>query len=286
MEFTKKKLPKELLPKLYRLRIETVQPFALMLAPVYVFLESNEKLVSVKAPLDFFTGAELEHLKPYTYFYVSDFVTSVLPYREAGQSVRKLLSWKPEAPVSQDENQYPEVILAPSPFEISDIVLSIIGPLWWRYASDKPGIEPFLEAVFANELCDLIPGERLLRAREENVENFDKALLRSGWVVFLALHLGYCNLEFLNELRMRVFEENIEGEPELSDRNEVDELIAFGYSTLKNIHLKLIRGDFFKKKPGRVAQKLSDRLERVRQEFLSRGSKRPTIYGERGFIDV
>jgi hypothetical protein len=292
MEFTQKKLPLELMPRLYRLKIETVQPFALMLAPVYVFLPSNEKLVSVKAPLDFFTPAELERLKAYKFLYLSDFVTTILPYREAGQLIRRLLLWKSPASAEQSPDtgfspaEYPEAILPPSPFELSDAILRTIGPLWWRYTSDKPGIEPFMAAVFANELCDLIPGEKLLKAREESIENFDKALLRSGWVVFLALHLGYSDLDFLNELRFRVFEENIKGDPELVPENEVDELIAFSYVTFKNIHVRLIKGDLFGKIPGAVAQKISNRIDRIRLEFLSKGRHAPTIYGERGFIDV
>ena len=81
MEFSKRKLPKEAAHQLRVCPIPSVQPYALMLSPVYVFMKANEKFVSVKAPLDFFTQEELSKLRMYDTFYMPDFVDRTLPFR-------------------------------------------------------------------------------------------------------------------------------------------------------------------------------------------------------------
>ena len=48
-----KKLQLESVDKLIQCPVHTIEPFALMLAPAYILMKLNQKLVSVKAPLDF-----------------------------------------------------------------------------------------------------------------------------------------------------------------------------------------------------------------------------------------
>jgi len=69
MDFRQRKLPKEAAINLRISPIASVKPYALMIAPVYVFMRVNEKFVSVKAPLDFFTPEELERLKSFESFF-------------------------------------------------------------------------------------------------------------------------------------------------------------------------------------------------------------------------
>jgi hypothetical protein len=285
MEFSQKKLPIDCIQKLYRVRVDAIQPYALMLAPVYLFLKANEKFVACKAPLDFFTEAELFRLKDSKYFYLPEFVTSVLPVRESGEQVRTRLTWSPAETLKDGGVEYPDVALPPAPYELSDYIIRRIGLLWWKYPNGI-GIEPFLVTVFVNELCDLLPSEKLLLARENDVENYDLALYRSSWIVFLALHLGYCDLEFLNELRLRVFEENIAQRFQSRSSSEIDEIISLGYASLESSHQKIIKFDYFTKKEDKISQKIDDRITNVVKKYLSKGSKPPSIYGKRGFIHV
>src|SRR4051794_31443428 len=95
MNFSHRKLPPAAAEKLRICPIRTIEPFALMLAPVYVFMRRNEKFVSVKAPLDFFTPEELEKLRPFQSFFMTEFVDTALPFRQAARRVRAVLSWDP-----------------------------------------------------------------------------------------------------------------------------------------------------------------------------------------------
>jgi hypothetical protein len=277
MDFRLRKLPKEAAINLRICPIASVKPYALMLAPVYVYMKANEKFVSVKAPLDFFTPADLDRLKTFESFFMPDFVDSALPFRQTARSVRSLISW---VPVADGKSQLP-----PAPYEISDATLRLIGPLWAAGAV----IEPFFVAVFVNELCDLLPEELLHIARDRDVDEYERAILRSSWAVFLALHLGYCDLTFLNTIRLRVFKSSITGvmKATAGHLSEVDELVAFAWDTLGDNAAALVPGDIFAESPSRAAMKLTARLQRIRTESMIREQDPvPTIYGERGFADV
>ena len=89
--------------------IESVKPYALMIAPVYVYMRRNEKFISVKAPMDFFTAEELEKLKSVEMFFMPQFVDAVLPYRNLARRVKMILGWNPVESKAG---------LPPAPFEI------------------------------------------------------------------------------------------------------------------------------------------------------------------------
>jgi hypothetical protein len=273
MDFTRRKLPKEAATQLRKNPIASVKPYALMLAPVYVFMRINEKFVSVKAPLDFFTPQEIDRLKSFESFFLPEFVDIALPFREVARSVRGLITWAPQI---KGEDQLP-----PAPYEISDSVLRLIGPLW------GPGavIEPFFAAVFVNELCDLLPEDRLREARDRNVATFELAVLRSSWAVFLALHLGYCDFEFLNALRLRVFDTTSAGAtlPSVGRGSEVDELLEIVGQSLTESALAPVRGDIFSATATRASQKMVSRLERIRAKLIRADEPAATIYGAAGF---
>lgn len=285
MEFSAKKLRHDVVANLFKVRIDSIKPYALMLAPVYIYLKSNRKLIAVKGPLDFFTASELRHLIPFKYFYFSPFIAAVLPYREAGRQARFVLNMKEQEVVGKAESLYPEIILPPSPFERSDAILRIIGPLWWKY-KEGVGVDPFLVTVFVNELCMLFPTDKLMLARDKDIENYDLALLRSSWVVFLCLLLGYCSLEFINNIRIQVFDDVINKKLVKSDAEEILDIISISYSTLRSSRLKIIKSDVFSESDEKIGLKLAARMKRVEREFLSSGSHPPSIYGKRGFIDV
>jgi hypothetical protein len=251
----------------------SVQPYALMLAPVYVFMRQNEKFVAVKGPLDFFTPEELDRYQVFGMFYIPEFVELALPFRQAGRRVRTLVGWQPQ--------RAGEALLPPAPYEISDAVLRMIGPLWGAGLE----IEPFFAAVFVNELCDLLSAEVLFAAREKGVQVFEQAVLRSSWAVFLALHLGYCDLAFLNAIRLRIFAEELgqKNPPANGRTGDVQELVEIVGLSLSEDALKRVRGESFALHESRTARKMSGRLERVRAQLVSEEDLSPTIFGPGGF---
>lgn len=293
MEFNHPKLPKEAASKLRICPIHTVKPYALMLAPVYVFMRRNEKFVAVKSPLDFFTTKELQRLAPLESFFFPEFVDSVLPFRSAARAVRALLSWQPHAGFSpKGELSIENSPLPPAPYELSDAILRIIGPLWGRRAASASApadlaIEPFFISVFANELCDPLPPDVLVSSRDRSLIDFERALFESGWAVFFALHLGYSDLAFLNELRIRILERSVNGTPVgQNDNGELDEIIALASESLAAKGLHALSGTYFSARPERVSQKLASRMKRIATEFIGSSTDFATIFGEKGFAHV
>lgn len=260
MDFTDRKLPIEVAPTMRVCMVRSVQPYALMLSPVYVFMQLNEKFVSVKAPLDFFSPEELARLKPFMQFFMPEFVDRPLVYREAATKIRALMSWQSVRGVE----------LGPVSFELSDAVLRLLGPLW----SKSLKVEPFFVAVFTNEICDLLPGDLLISAREKDVRLYERAIFASSWSVFLALMLGYCDRGFLNGIRRKVFDHAIEQTAPAAP-GEIEELIRVSLGDPLD---EIARGRTW------VVQKINSRLKRVQSQFARPESELPTIYGEKGFV--
>lgn len=259
--------------------MNTVQPYAPMLAPVYVMMRQNQKLVAIKGPLDFFTPDELERLKVLKSFYFPEFIDSVLPFRNAAQSIHALLNWKPDA--------FQTKVLAPSPYEVSDSALRLLAPLWGR----DMAIEPFFITIFATELCDKLSPESLVEARDKSIELYEKALFSSSWAVFLALHLGYLDLAFLNRVHQAMFDEVGRGKAAESAYDEaygpVDELLELARGLGEAQWSRSITANIWTSKGGRAAKKITARVKRIQTEMASeRGrAEAPTIFGERGFVD-
>lgn len=276
MDFRPRKLPKEAAINLRISPIASVKPYAMMIAPVYVFMRVNEKFVSIKGPLDFFTPEDLERLKSFESFFLPEFVDAALPFRQVARNVKRLLGWEPK--------RDGEAELPPAPYEVSDAVLRMIGPLWGAGLV----IEPFFAAVFSNELCELLPPEKLRLARDQDVVAYERAVLRSGWAVFLALHLGYCDLPFINQLQQRVFDASFIGVgiPSIGRAADVDELLELVWASMGPDAATAVKGEVFTQHPGRAAQKVARRLARIQDEAMILETQPvPTIYGERGFAD-
>ncbi|MBI2711580.1 MAG: hypothetical protein HYX41_01780 [Bdellovibrio sp.] len=274
--------------QLFRIRVDSVKPFALMIAPVYLWLGANEKFISLKAPFDFFTLEELKKLKGHhQFFYLPQATQSVMPFREAALRVRGLLKVRPKKPVAASaKTTYPVVALPPSPYELSNEILQVVGPLWWRYSEDTIGIETYMISVFANEVCSLIPDAKLLQARDGDTLAYDHALLVSSWVVFLALHLAHCDYRYLNYLRLRAFERVSLGTPAASWARPYEEnLIGLVMDLLKSSPQKITNQDFEGRNDS-ISIRLADRLARISNDLAAKGAEPPTVYGEGGFIDA
>jgi hypothetical protein len=177
--------------------IESIRPFFPMPAPVYVLLSGNDKFVSIKAPLDFFTPQELERFKPMGAFFYPDFIKRVIPFRNEALQFKTLLLGIEEAKKLSAQ----ELEGTPAPFEVSDAFLRMSGKMW----SEGGVIEPFFAAVFVHELCEALPEKWMIDTYSKSVLTYEQAILRSGWATWQAMHLGYLHLGWLNQFRNNVF---------------------------------------------------------------------------------
>ena len=269
MDFTFRKLPQEVAEQLRRCAISSVKPYALMVAPAYVYLKQNHKFVSVKAPLDFFSPEELTRMAPYENFFFPECVDASLEFRGAGTRVRALLSIPAgDAPT-------------PSSFELSDAILRIVGPLW----GGTVVLEAFFATVFANELCGLLSGQWMQNARDQAVETFERALLHSGLVVFLALHLGYCDLAFLKRLRIAVLTRHFGAPGVVPGGRGIEMLVEWAELRVRAGIAGITPFDLAEKQD-RLALQLTSRLTRVQSELLRGDIASATISGPGGFAHV
>lgn len=287
MYFSDRKLSTAAKTQLVEWTLDSMKPFALLYAPVYLYFKENEKYVSIKGPLDFFTPEEIKKISSRRTLFFSDFINSTTPFARNARDLKKLLkSQRKMSWMLQDESSI-ELSTSPIPYEMNNEVLKIVGPLWWELENSGTGIEPFYVTVFINELCDAIPSENLVRARENTIEKLELALLVSSWAVLLALLLGYTELDFLNYLRLESFNAKVEDRASEFINGEIEEAVQAADISLW-VHrgkdgFKAIRAEFFTYREGRVYKKIGDRLARVKKEFLSRGDV-PSIYGMGGFV--
>lgn len=262
MYFDERKLLPEAVDTLVKCPISTVHPYALMLGPVYVFMKLNQKFVSVKAPLDFFTPEELEKLSKYEEFYMPKIVRNSVRFQTAAKIVRSLLG-------AQDL----------TPYELSDEVLKVTAKLWGKEIS----IEPFFMAVFTHELCGEIFPEVMIQAREKTVALHDWGLLLSGAVVFLLVTNGFWSYEELIQIRNKVYSETVNGNKWTEASSEQEILIVTANRWMQNA--RAITLDKIETSNEEWTRKLATRLKRVKKQFSSKAEKAPSIYGEDGFIE-
>ena len=266
MDFSNRKLPVEAAKELRNIPISGVRPFVPLFSPVYVYLPRNKKFLSVKGALDFFTPQDLTKLAPFESVFVHQDENETLPVRDAAHKVRsllKLIEKDYEKEAWEGSDRYPPVKLPPAPFEISDAALRVIGPLWIKSGATGIAVDPLTLLVFVQELCDPLPGPLLTEASAKSVEAYERAYYRSSWAVFLALHLGYCEPKYLNNLRVRVFRETQAADYKNTVANETDELIAHAVRLISNGKIESVTPAMWAQKPSRITQKLDSRLRRV-----------------------
>lgn len=264
MLFEDKKLQLESIENLIQCPVHSIEPFALMLAPIYILMKLNQKLVSVKAPLDFFTEDELRKLKNHEVFYLPKFIKSSVRFQTAARLVKKILT------VQQSE-------LSATPFEISKETFRCLSELWGKQIQ----IEPFFMAIFADELCEALDQEKMLWARENTVINHDHGLLLSGALVFVALHLGWFDLNILNEIRKSIYERTVHGENWEKPTNEIEAIVGDLDKILrteKYLNLTILRST-----SKEWSAKLASRLCHLKNKNTNFSYESATIFGEEGF---
>ncbi len=264
MLFEDKKLHLESIEELIQCPISSVEPYSLMLSPVYVLMKLNKKLVSVKAPLDFFTEDELKRLSVNEVFYLPRFANSSVRFQTAARLVQNVLTIRQKR-------------FNAAPFEISKEVFAALSPLWGKQFK----VEPFFMSVFTEELCEPLDPKRMLWARENVVVKHDQGLLLSGALVFIALHLGWYDLDELNHVRSEIYERTIRDESWDYPGSQLG-LIAAELNEFFEIHqsidletLRLFESDW--------AQKLHSRLQRLLSLNTNQMYDSVSIFGDEGF---
>jgi hypothetical protein len=281
MDFTNRKLPIEAADTLRRVPVHSIAAYTMVFAPVYAHLARNQKFVAVKGPLDFFTPDDLTKLAPLESLFFSPFVDALAPFVEAGQRVRAILRRPAYRPAPGAGRRLP-VALDPAPYIASDEILALVAPLWNR-SETRVVIEPFFAAAFTGAVCDPLPGELLRGARDRGLDTYETAVYRAGWAVFTALHLGYTDFEFINALRTEVFRDasGLEAEASFVTR-PFRELSA---EAIPGPEVAAVGADLLESGNSALAPRFAGRMKRI-VELSSRAADRPTIFGERGFVDV
>lgn len=249
--------------------VSTVQPNTLLLMPAYVYMKLNQKFVMIKQAMDIFSEEDLAHFKSFGVFYFPEEIEKALTFREIASEVRRLLDWQPERDSTLGGRIRRELrtYITPASYEEADTVLRLIAPLW----ESGFKIDPYFVSVFANELCDPIAPEVLKKSRNQNIALYEKAIIASSWAVFLALHLGYLNIDFLNKLRLGTFEEVMSVRPVDRTSVEVAELVATAYRSLGSslgtefsaVPGTLVAASKVIEGHGRTSQRLSSRFKRM-----------------------
>ncbi|MEK6706415.1 MAG: hypothetical protein AABZ06_11575 [Bdellovibrionota bacterium] len=244
-------------------------------------MKKNEKFLSIKGPLDFFTPEECERFKAVESVFIPQFIDLLEPFFQAGRRTRRLFEWSEKQGESTGE-------LSPPPFELSDAVLKIIGPLWRNSGNGGIWVEPFFVSAFTEKFCDPLPQEVLQRSRNQNMPTYERGVLLSSLGVFLGLHLGYCDFGFLNSLR-KIFFDVVTLGPGAATcfwSEEIESLFSISSTLLDEFGLSAFEESCFEKRPDRVSVKLWFRLGRIRQSLATIRGPLATVFGEQGIVDA
>ena len=279
MEFSKKKLPVSAAETMRRCPISSIEPYAPLLAPTYVFMRRNEKFVAVKAPLDFFTPDELaRYSEDISDFFVPAFVDQILPVRDIARSTAAVVSMKsrPDAVLGM---RFKATEVQATPYEVSDAVLRVVARLW----GPKLKLEPFFASVFAIELCGLLEGPAMVAAREQGFPVYELALFRSGMGVLLGLHLGVCDLGYLKRLRDDTFRFSAGVLPPVSALiHEISVAASFLVTDSSNAPITTEQFARFRES---LFVKLKGRVARITSGLAADAAPSPTVSGLGGFTD-
>ncbi len=277
MDFSERKLPLEAAESMRLCPINSVHPYVPMLAPMYIFLRRNVKFVSVKGPLDFFTPEELQKLLPSESFFIPPCVDQAIPFRDAGSRIRAILSWKPRTVTTEES-------LSPTPYELSDSIIQIAGPLW----GSKMTVEPFFMTVLITELLKPLQSEHLIQAREQSVELYETCVLRSSCAAFLALLYGLTDLEFLEAIQtasfLRTLHHGSDPDP-ITKLPDCEQILQLAEELVPDSQTRSISIDQLDSRPERTAKKIVSRLARVvHQHLISEQTPSVSIYENGGFL--
>jgi len=252
-----------------------IEPNRILFAPVYLYLRSNQKFVSIKEPLDFFTEADIEKLKTYENIYVHSFEKKLVPFQRAGKDLNQYLT-------SFEQNRWKQVQKGPYPYEVDHFILKRLSYLWGIDLS----IEPFFTAVFVESFSGALEFKILKQAQEMDVVVYEKAFLLSSWIVFMALHIGYNDYDFLNKIRNEIFEFCLKAEKNPFNNSELEELFKISKNWVGENPFQKMTFQQFEKELSRVNQKFASRLKVVKEQFSENLKLEISLFGDDGICDV
>lgn len=262
MDFSLKKFGIRDTERLVKVPVQNIKPYTLIRGPAYVLMRRNERYLAVRGPLDFFTPEDVERLANFSVIYFTQFVETVQPFEQAGRTLRRILLWLDES------SNYPV-----NPYERSDAVVRILGPLW----SADLQMEPFFATVLVEEICGPLPADLLQRSRNAGVSAFERRLLDASGVVLLLLLLGEGDLGHLQRVRKEIVEGVLpshrwarEALKLLGDRDGVHPLRAWKWS------------DWNPKHP--LVERLQARMNRISLKLAKPYLDLPTVFGTKGFL--
>lgn len=282
MEFAHRKLNRSEEDQLMRMPVKAIGAYQPVFYPIYVFLRRNQKFVSVKAPLDYFTPESLKKFEEVEQFFVPKFVHTLEPFFSAARRLRKLLTKNTEPIHFETRNEVglSKVKMGRAHYEIADQCFEIIASLW----GDRARVEPFFAAALSWELCQSAPPELLDRARNQSISSLDQCVLFSGWSVWIALHMGFCDWRFINQLRNQAILHAMD--PSIQLNGALGEIVALSHATLPPKKLLSLRSLIFSERKERAAQMIAKRLDRYQDGNPDVGLSSPSIYGQGGICEL
>lgn len=267
-----KKLPPEAASDLKSEPIRIDRAYALTWSPVYVFLRRNQKFVAVKGPKDFFTPDELKKLSPFENFFIPKRSTEIDYYQEKGRNLRRYLESIKHEEDSLASNPDPKEAPTAS-YEVSAFTMDKICEIW----GTRRHLMNWEVVAYIDSICHGVAGDHWLRLREISIQEFDRILAHSSWIIFFALHLGYTDIDLLSRYRSELFRRSLSsGDLELSIP-ELDEIERLVSKWLNQSPEGLSSAKIMEDWSGRVAQKLSFRLDLVNKYEATRHASEPAV---------
>lgn len=278
MEFSRKKLPPSAASEMRRCAVPEMSAYEPLLGPAYVYMRRNEKFVAVKGPLDFFSKSELARFSPIEDFFFEKNVERALPFCDAARAVHSVLNWQPRV-TRMEGIRFKAPPLQPAPYELSDAIVRILGPLW----GEGLVVDPFYMSAFSTELCGPFEESNMIAARERGVEKYEIAVLRAGFATWFALHLGWIDYELLKKLRQSIFNwAALDSPPQHATHWQMAEVLEKWISGTDSAPISWSE---FSSEGGRLSNQLRERMSRIGQELVKPGTHFPSVRDPGGFID-
>lgn len=200
MVFSHQKLKKEAIDHLRKVSHKLFSPRVLLYSPVYVFLERNEKFISIKMPFQFFTEDELAKFARFKNFFLPNDVIKLDHVRHRGVTIRNALTMTERVSVRAVDSVV-DVSLDPAPWEVAPVVLAECKMLWAE--SESLSFEAI--SVLIDEICGPIESKLLSEKFDQNIVQAEHSVWLANLAVLTGLHLGYVDLRYLRRLRRSVY---------------------------------------------------------------------------------
>lgn len=297
MDLSKKRLPLDRAKALKRVSLKLIEPQKIMFAPVYSFSAVEQEFLLLKSPLDFFTHEELEGYSHLDFLYFSRFIHTTDFAREAAVEIRTVLCQRDLLSRETNGLVYLSVVLSQAPFEVSHAVINILSKFWSEQFDRGVSVELFFLVPFVEELLGKLPGIELERVRSLGQSMLERALVTSSLLVFLLLHLGYFDLEFLTRVRNAGFKEvvrNLWSGPasplgfqekrDVTFVHEVNSLLKFVLENIKGTGGEVLPSGMIANSSSKITRKMFERMPVILREIRGRKFSPPSVYGGDGIL--